>query len=91
MPALGLVRKSFVSTGIITGPGAPTVKAEYSTVSVINDTVSTHGEAPHIAATIATGSTSVRANGKFVAVQDLSTTSCSHKVDTGAISVFVGR
>jgi uncharacterized Zn-binding protein involved in type VI secretion len=92
MPALGLVKGSLVKTGLITGPGAvkPLVQAEFKTVSIINDTVASHGEAPHAATTITSGSSSVYANGKNVTVATVSTAFCQDRVDTGAKSVFVG-
>ena len=92
MPALGLVKGSLVKAGLITGPGAigPLVQAEFKTVSVIGDTVASHGETPHSATTIATGSSSVFANGKPVTVATVSIAGCGDRVDTGARSVFVG-
>lgn len=92
MPALGLVKGSLVNKGLITGPGAvkPLVQAEFKTVSVVGDTVSSHGKPPHAASTIVTGSSSVYANGKPVTVATVSTAFCQHQVDTGAKSVFVG-
>lgn len=91
MPGIAKVTASLAGTGIIIGPGAPTVKAEYSTVSVINDLVTTHGEAPHIQPTIITASTTVFANYKPVTVESLSTASCGHSVVAGAPTVIVGR
>ena len=89
MPQLGLVGKSLVGPGTDSGPGAQTVFAEGSPVSLVGDLVSPHGEAPHISATIATGSDSVFAEGKPVVVQGLSKASCSHEVTTGAATVQV--
>ena len=91
MPGIAKVTASLAGTGIITGPGAPTVKAEYSTVSVINDLVATHGEAPHIQPSIITASTTVFAEFKAVAVESLSTAACGHAVIAGATTVIVGR
>lgn len=92
MPALGLVKGSFVKTGLITGPGAigPLVQAEFKTVSVVGDTVASHGPDPHSVTTIANGSTSVYANEKNVTVATVSKAACQDQVDTGAGSVFVG-
>lgn len=90
MPGIAKVRGSLAGTGLIIGPGAPTVFAEGLVVSVVGDNVATHGEAPHIQPTIVTGSTSVFAMGKPVAVEALSTASCSHPVNTGAPTVQVG-
>jgi uncharacterized Zn-binding protein involved in type VI secretion len=92
MPALGLVKGSLVKTGLITGPGAigPLVRAEFKTVSVVGDTVASHGETPHSVTTIATGSSTVNANGKPVTVATVSTAFCQDQVDTGAGTVNVG-
>jgi uncharacterized Zn-binding protein involved in type VI secretion len=90
MPALGLVTKSLVGPGTDQGPGAPTVFAEGLNVSVVDDTVSPHGAAPHTKSIIKTGSGTVYANGKRVVVAQISVASCGHIVNTGARSVFVG-
>jgi uncharacterized Zn-binding protein involved in type VI secretion len=89
MPQLGLAGKSLVGPGIDLGPGAATVFAEGAPVSVVGDSVSPHGEPPHVAATIISGSATVFAEGKPVVVQGLSTASCAHVVNTGAATVQV--
>lgn len=89
MPQLGLVSKSLVGPGTDLGPGALTVLAEGSPVSVVGDLVSPHGEAPHTAATIISGSATVFVEGKPVVVAQLSKASCSHPVNTGAATVQV--
>ena len=90
MPGIGKVTSSTAGPGLITGPGAPTVKAENMTVSLINDLVATHGEAPHIQPTIITASTTVFADNKPVTVEGISTASCGHAVIAGAPTVIVG-
>jgi uncharacterized Zn-binding protein involved in type VI secretion len=90
MPQLGLVGKSLVGPGTDLGPGAQTVFAEGSPVSLVGDLVSPHGEAPHISATIKTGSTLVFAEGKSVVIKDLSQADCAHVVTTGATTVYAG-
>ena len=96
MPALGLVKGkspgSLVKTGLITGPGAvnPPVQAEFKTVSVVGDNVSSHGPDPHAKTTIVTGSSTVFANGKPVTVATVSIATCQDQVDTGAGTVSVG-
>lgn len=91
MPGIAKVTASLAGTGIIIGPGAPSVKAEYSTVSVINDLVATHGEAPHIQPSIVSASTTVFAEFKPVTVESISTAACGHSVIAGAPTVIVGR
>ena len=90
MPALGLVKKSVVGTGIDQGPGSKTVTCEYKKVSLVKDTVTPHGAPPHNKAFIINGSKSVIADGEPVVVQTISKASCGHPVNSGAISVIVG-
>ena len=54
------------AVGTILGPGAPTVKTEGQSTSVINDSVSPHGDPPHVSATIVSASSTVFAEGKPV-------------------------
>lgn len=89
MPQLGLVGRSLVGPGIDLGPGALSVIAEGSPVSVVGDLVSPHGAPPHTAPTIISGSGTVFAEGKPVVVQGLSKASCAHPVNTGAATVQV--
>lgn len=89
MPQLGLVSRSLVGTGTDLGPGAATVFAEGVPVSVVGDIVSPHGAPPHVRPTIVTGSATVRAQGRAVVVQGLSTATCAHIVTTGAATVQV--
>ena len=90
MPALGLVKRSIVGTGIDEGPGSKTVICEAHKVSLVKDTVSAHGAPPHNKAIIANGSKSVLADGEPVVVQTISKARCGHPVNSGAISVIVG-
>ena len=78
-----------VGGGLILGPGAPTIKVNGSTVSVLGDAVASHGSGPHAAATIITASGSVNAEGKAVVrVGDLA--SCGHTVATGSPDTNAG-
>ena len=89
MPKVALVGVSTVGGGPITGPGAPSVKANGSIVSVLGDAVASHGSGPHAAATIITASGTVSAEGKAVArVGDLA--SCGHTITGGATNVNAG-
>jgi len=89
MPQLGLVGRSLVGPGTDLGPGAATVFAEGTKVSLIGDLVSPHGVAPHTSPTIITGSATVFAEGRPVVVQGLSKATCAHVVNTGAPTVHV--
>lgn len=89
MPQLGLAGRSVVGTGIDLGPGAKTVFAEGTNVSVVGDTVSPHGAPPHEKSFIVTGSSTVFVEGKPVVVQGLSKATCAHAVNTGAATVQV--
>jgi uncharacterized Zn-binding protein involved in type VI secretion len=89
MPALGLVSRSLVGTGIDLGPGAATVIAEGVPVSLVGDLVSPHGAPPHTSSTIISGSGTVFAEGRPVVVQGTSTAACGHVVNTGAATVQV--
>lgn len=85
MPGIARVGLDNAGGGVIVGPGAPTVLADGSIVSccsaaIPGDTVFTHGEAPHVGAIIVTGSTSVFADGRPVAMHQFSTVSCGHTV-----------
>lgn len=90
MPGAARVGVDQVSGGLITGPGFPTVVINGSAASVVGDAVAAHGDTPHTAPTITTGSTSVIIGGKNATVQDISVASCQHKVSTGSIDVFIG-
>lgn len=89
MPQLGLVGRSVVGTGLDLGPGAKTVFAEGTNVSVVGDAVSPHGEPPHKKPFIASGSSTVFVEGRPVVVQGLSKATCAHAVITGAATVQV--
>ena len=89
MPAIGLVGRSIVGTGIDVGPGSPTVMCEGSPVSLIGDKVTPHGKPPHTAAIIITGSQTVLIDGRPPAVQGLSVATCAHVVVTGAFTVDI--
>lgn len=90
MPGAARVGVDQVSGGLVTGPGIPTVLINGAPASVVGDAVAAHGEAPHTAPTITTGSTSVIIGGKNATVQAISTASCAHKVSTGSENVIIG-
>ena len=71
--------------GVITGPGEPSVLVNSSAVSVIGDSVASHGSSPHNAATMVGGSTTVFAGGVGV-VRAGDAASCGHTA-TGASNV----
>ena len=77
-----------VSNGVITGPGATTVTVNDEIISVIDDTVSTHGDAPHIQPTIIKGAPTIFAEGKQISLTRISIATCSHSVDTGSNNTF---
>ena len=89
MPAVAKVGVSTVGGGLITGPGAPTVKVNGATVSVLGDSVASHGSGPHVAATIITASGNVNAEGKGV-VRDGDLASCGHTVINGSADTNAG-
>lgn len=80
-----------VQIGAITGPGAPKVMINSIVSSVVGDSVSAHGEAPHTAPTIATGSAVVFMQNKPATVQGISTATCAHSASTGSPNVFIGK
>lgn len=87
MPAITRVSKNQAG-GVITGPGAPTVKAEGARVSLKGDNIAAHGKAPHNAPKMVGSSSSVFANGKPV-VRAGDSASCQHTAN-GASTVFAG-
>ena len=89
MPQIGLVGRSLVGPGTDIGPGAATVFAEGTPVSLVGDRVTPHGKPPHTSPVIVNGSGTVFAEGKPVVVQGLSKASCAHAVNTGAATVQV--
>ena len=62
MPAITRVGANQAG-GVITGPGAPTVKAEGARVSLKGDKVAAHGKPPHAAPVMVGSSSTVFANG----------------------------
>lgn len=78
-----------VATGIITGPGAPTVLVNGAPASVVGDTVAPHGPPPHSNPIIVVGAATVLAQSRPVTITGRSIASCGHPVSTGAVTVFV--
>lgn len=77
-----------MGTGVILGPGAPTVLIEGSPASTVLDIVAPHGEPPHTNPTIVTGSATVRAMGKPLTLQGTSVATCAHPASTGSFTVL---
>lgn len=75
--------------GLISSPGAPSVKVNGTPISTVGDTVMPHGNSPHTKAVIKTGSGTVKAEGKRVARKGKSVASCGHNVSTGSPNVKV--
>lgn len=77
-----------VSTGVITGPGAPTVLVNGSIASTILDTVAPHGSPPHSKAITITGASTVIA--QFFPLNLMGTTiaTCGHSATTGSPNVL---
>ena len=90
MAGIGKVGSSLVGPGVDIGPGVPNVLVEAVPVSVVGDKVAPHGEPPHTAAVILSGSATVFAGGRPVTAVGLSTASCAHTMVVGAATVIVG-
>lgn len=94
MSLAGKVGVSYVGkpTGIITGPGAPTVLVEGSVISCGKDIFSPHGENEHAGGTVVAASCSktVIAMGRPVTVMTRSKGTCGESVMLGAATVTVG-
>ena len=75
--------------GIILGGGQSFVYANSSLIAVVGDAVAPHGDAPHSAPTLVTGSATVFINGIPVCRQgDLA--SCGHSISSGSPGVGAG-
>jgi|TARA_R110001606_G_scaffold398378_1_gene577281 uncharacterized Zn-binding protein involved in type VI secretion len=90
MAGVGKVGSSLVGPGVDIGPGIPNILVEMQPISVVGDLVAPHGEPPHTAATILSGSATVLAMGRPVTAVGLSTASCAHTMVVGAATVIVG-
>lgn len=73
--------------GIILGPGAITVTVNDKSCSIVNDTVATHGDPPHVVPSIVSGAPTVFATDKPISVTSISIASCGHPVSTGSNNV----
>jgi len=88
MPGVARVGLDLVGgTGVLLGPGAPSVRVNGVPISTVGDLISAHGEAPHTNPTIIIGSLTVRAEGRPITVETLSTAVCAHRVETGSLTV----
>lgn len=89
MPNVARVGVDLVGgTGVITGPGVPTVVVNDLPISVVGDRVAPHGEPPHTTPTIILGSPNVFAEDRQISVQNISVADCAHPVTTGSADVF---
>ena len=88
MPGIARVSTD-TAQGIITGPGSSTVKADGKRVSLENDKIAGHGDAPHSAPTLTSNySATVFADNKMVCKQGTIAT-CGHAVSPGSGTVKV--
>lgn len=78
-----------VATGVITGPGTPTVLVNNVPASVVGDTVAPHGPPPHSNPVIVTGAATVRFENRPPATLGVSIASCGHPVSSGSPTVIV--
>lgn len=78
-----------VSSGVITGPGAATVRVNNLPASVVGDTVAPHGKPPHSNPIIISGAATVRIENRPATITGRSLASCGHPVGTGSPTVFV--
>lgn len=78
-----------VSSGVITGPGAPTVLINGAPASLVGDTVAPHGAPPHSNPVVVSGAVTVFAQSRPVSITGRSVASCGHPVSTGSPTVFV--
>lgn len=86
MPGVGRKGSDNGGGGIITGPSESSVLVNGAPISVIGDTVATHGNSPHVQGTaiIVSGSGSVYAGGKPITVAQQSTLTCGHVIQPGS-------
>ena len=75
--------------GIILGGNNSHVFVNSSLAAVVGDTVASHGDAPHSAPTLTTGSPTVFINGIPVCRQGDSA-SCGHTISSGSANVGAG-
>jgi len=87
MPGISRVNVD-TAGGTITGPGASSVFVNGSKVSLLGDSVASHGDSPHDNATMVESSSTVSAEGKGV-VRQGDAASCGHTA-TGSSDTFAG-
>lgn len=76
-------------TGLITGPGASTIRVNDAFLSLVGDRISAHGEPPHSTPSIITGPSGILAENRQLSATTVSTADCSHQVTTGSETVIV--
>ena len=78
--------------GLVIGPGAVTTFCDSSKVSLVGDSLTTHGEPPHTTGSslVANGSATVFCESEPVTVAGISIATCAHPIVPGSPTVFVG-
>ena len=79
-----------VGTGLIQSTKPTNVFVEGKPIATLGDTVSTHGEAPHIGATIVAACAMTVFAGKSPVAMVGSKATCMHSVTMGSFTVNVG-
>jgi len=90
MSLAGRVGIDKFATGVILGPGAPTVLINGVPASVLGDAIAPHGKAPHKLAKVVQSSKTVIAEGRGICGTGLAVASCGHPQSTGAPTVLIG-
>lgn len=78
-----------VGPGAIVGPCSLNVKINDRKASIVNDFVTTHGEAPHISPPTQFGSPNVFVNDLNLNCTNLTVAICQHRGTTGSTNVHV--
>lgn len=86
MPGAGRVGRDN-ARGLISGPGASTVKINGADASLVGDGIVAHGKAPHSSSIITDGSRTVFVEGQPLTVEGSGTT-CGHTVTPGSQDVL---
>jgi len=79
-----------VGTGVIQSTKPTGVFVEGRPIATLGDTVSTHGSAPHIGATVIAGCSTTVFAGKTPVAMVGSRATCMHSVTMGSFTVNVG-
>lgn len=87
MPELAIMDVDTAGGGLITS-GSDSVLVNGKGVARVDDTIASHGSAPHDASVITTGSATVFIDGKAVARKG-DPTSCGDSIETGSSTIFI--